>query len=136
MSVINMFVISGNTTSEPTLAYLPDGTPTINFSVAQNTYRKGAGDTYTEYTQFIRVSAISQSAERIARMSIQKGEFVVVEGAIRVKETTGADGKKTSTIFLNANNVDRRKRASQQDSTAQQPVVDEPTEEVTDDAPF
>lgn len=134
MSVINLFVVSGNVTRDAVDAFTPGGVPIVRFSIAQNTYRKNDSGGYDESVQYVELSAAGNAAERISKMSILKGEHVTATGSIKVVQTKGQDGKTSTSMYLNVDNVDRSARRSAPQGQA--PAQADRDDYDTEDAPF
>ena len=80
--------IVGNLGRDPELRYLPNGTPTVNLSVAtNNTYTNQKGEQVKETTWW-RVSVFGKQAEACSQY-LTKGRQVLVEGRLRPDPNTG-----------------------------------------------
>lgn len=98
--------IHGNLTKDPELQTFPDGTPHVNFTVA-NTPRR-----YDRQTQqwkdgeatFFNVKATGQLAANMAR-SLSKGARVIIEGTIAQRAFQGQDGQQHRTMEITATDI-------------------------------
>jgi single-strand DNA-binding protein len=103
--------IVGNLGRDPELRYLPNGTPTVNLSVAtNNTYTNQKGEQVKETTWW-RVSVFGKQAESCSQY-LTKGRQVLVEGRLRPDPTTGGpriytrqDGTSGASFDLTAQSV-------------------------------
>lgn len=139
MSVINSFFVSGNVTRDAAESFTPGGLHMVRFSIAQNSYRKNeTGEGYTESVQYLDLSAIGKTADYLAKLGIQKGDHIVARGNIKAKQTQGPDGKTTTALYLNVEEVDRsQKRAATQERQPTEQAESRYDEaEETEDAPF
>lgn len=98
--------IHGNLTKDPELQTFPDGTPYVNFTVA-NTPRR-----YDRQTQqwkdseatFFNVKATGQLAANMAH-SLTKGSRVIIEGTIAQRAFQGQDGQPHRTMEITATDI-------------------------------
>lgn len=103
--------IVGNLGRDPELRYLPNGTPTVNLSVAtNNSYTNQKGEQVKETTWW-RVSVFGKQAE-VCSQYLTKGRQVLVEGRLRPDPTTGGpriytrqDGTSGASFDLTAQSV-------------------------------
>jgi single-strand DNA-binding protein len=103
-SLKKIFII-GNLGSDPVMRYTQDGTPVASFNVAVNERpRRGqgpeggqGGQQAEETTTWFRVSAWRRQAE-IANDLLKKGTSVFVSGSLTVREFTGNDGVKRTSL--------------------------------------
>jgi single-strand DNA-binding protein len=103
MSDINVTVHSGRLATEPELIYLPSG-------VAKARFRLAVGKTFTkdgekhERTVFIEVNAWRSTAE-FAKKYLVKGGRIIVKGELGERSWDGADGKKHTIHFIDAQDI-------------------------------
>jgi single-stranded DNA-binding protein len=79
-------IIVGNLGGDPTMRYLPDGTPVTNFSVAVNRRWNNADGTPGEETIWFRCTAWRKTAE-VVNQYLAKGRQVLVEGRLNSAPT-------------------------------------------------
>jgi single-strand DNA-binding protein len=87
---LNKVFIIGNLGSDPNIRYLPSGKPTASFRVAANRRYKIEGQVKEE-TEWFSVVAYGRLAE-ICSEYLRKGRPVFVEGRIKTRNWTDADG--------------------------------------------
>jgi len=98
-------VLQGNLTADPELRYLPNGSPVVNFTVADtDRYRDGKGQWVDGSTVFMPVRCFGPSAEHIAE-ACSRGTSVVVTGRLSTRSWEDDKGGKHSRIECNADNV-------------------------------
>lgn len=86
------------------MRYTPNGNPVTTFSVAVNrVYNTQDGERHEE-TEWFRVVAWNQLAER-CNQYLSKGQKVYVDGRIRTDRWEGRDGTPRTTIEIVAQNV-------------------------------
>ncbi len=120
---LNKCMIIGNLGRDPELRYTAGGQAVSQFSVAVNrNYRDPQGE-WQEDTEWFRVVAWGQLAERTAEY-LRKGRKVYVEGRLQTRQWEGQDGQKRYTTELIANTVtplDQRPREEAEPGAEQQP---------------
>jgi len=79
-------IVIGNAGTDAELRYIPNGTPVVSFSVADN-QRQRNGDQILTQTTWFRVVVWGKLAE-IAK-SIRKGDKIYVEGELMADPKTG-----------------------------------------------
>lgn len=97
---MNIVIIKGNTTRDPEMRYLPNGTPVCQFGVAVNRKWKSESGELKEEVSFFDVEAWSRNAENVAQY-FGKGSPIIVTG--RLKQETWDDkqtGQKRSKIKI------------------------------------
>lgn len=104
MPSIAKISIVGHVGGEPEQRYTPNGTAVSQFSVAVNAGRKQADGSYSEETDWFRVTAFGALAERVLK-TVQKGAVVLVDGRFRSENWTGKDGQPRTSLTVTANDV-------------------------------
>src|SRR3712207_2394241 len=82
----------------------------VQFSIATNHRFQDQGGEWQEQTEWFRVIAWNQLAERVMER-IQKGSQAYVEGRLQTRVWTGNDGKERKEVEIVANSIlslDRR----------------------------
>lgn len=101
---LNRMTAIGNLGSDPEMRYTPNGNPVTTFNVAVNrTYNTQDGERHEE-TEWFRVVAWNQLAER-CNQYLSKGQKVYVDGRLRTDRWEGRDGTPRTTIEIVAQNV-------------------------------
>lgn len=101
----NITVI-GNLTDDPELKFTPSGAAVANFTVASTprTFDKQTNEWKDGTALFIRCSVWRQMAENVAE-SLQKGQHVMVHGALNVRNYERQDGSKGTSVEMNVYEV-------------------------------
>jgi single-strand DNA-binding protein len=108
---LNKVMIIGNLGRDPEMRYTPSGQAVTQFTVAVNRSYKGQDGSWQEETEWFRVVAWAQLAERSAE-NLRKGMKVYVEGRLQTRQWEDQQGQKRYTTELVANqitNLDRRR---------------------------
>ncbi|HEU4572615.1 MAG TPA: single-stranded DNA-binding protein [Candidatus Limnocylindrales bacterium] len=101
---LNKAMIIGNLGRDPEMRYTPSGQAVTQFTVAVNrNYRDQQGE-WQEETEWFRVVAWAQLAERTAEY-LRKGRKVYVEGRLQTRSWEDQNGQKRYTTELIANTV-------------------------------
>lgn len=109
--------ITGNTTADPELRFIPSGQAVLNFNLAEN-HRKKQGDQWQDDgTTFYRVSVWGKQAETLAD-HLTKGSRVLVSGRFRGGEFTSKQGEQVKTYEVTANHVGVVPKAERMDRYA------------------
>ena len=110
MASVNKIIVVGNVGRDPELRYTANGKSMVQFSIATNhNYQNQSGE-WQEQTEWFRVIAWNQLAERVMER-IQKGSQAYVEGRLQTRTWTGNDGKERKDVEIIANQIlalDRR----------------------------
>jgi single-strand DNA-binding protein len=101
-----IITVVGNLTDDPELKFTPSGAAVANFTVASTprTYDRQTNEWKDGDALFLRCAAWRQLAENVAE-SLQKGQRVVVTGALRVRQFERQDGSKGTSVELNVDEV-------------------------------
>lgn len=102
MSDINSVVFGGRLTADAKVAYLPNGTPKGEFSVAVNRSVK-VGEEWQNDPSFLDVVLFGKRAEKL---KLAKGAKVVVVGALRQDRWKDNNGQNRSRIYIVADSVE------------------------------
>ena len=103
MSMAKVFII-GNVGRDPEQRYTQSGDPISTFSVAVNNRRRNPDGSFTDETEWFRVSASRRLAE-IAQQYVTKGRQIFVEGRLRLDRWTGQDGQPRTTLDVFATDL-------------------------------
>ena len=101
-----IITVIGNLTDDPELKFTPSGAAVANFTVASTprTFDKQTNEWKDGDALFLRCAAWRQLAENVAE-SLQKGQRVVVTGALRVRQYERQDGSKGTSVEMNVDEV-------------------------------
>ena len=109
MASVNKIIVIGNVGRDPELRYTANGKSMVQFSLATNhNYQRPDGE-WEEQTEWFRVIAWNQLAERVMER-IQKGSQAYVEGRLQTRTWTGQDGKERKEVEIIANQILRLDR--------------------------
>src|SRR5687767_12694637 len=96
--------IIGNVGREPEQRYTQQGTQIATFSVAVNNRRRNPDGSFSEETEWYRVTAFGRLAD-VCLQYVQKGSQVFVDGRLRMDRWTGQDGQPRYTLDVVASDV-------------------------------
>ncbi len=97
-----VLTVVGNLTDDPELKFTPSGAAVANFTVASTprTFDKQTNEWKDGTALFIRCSVWRQVAENVAE-SLQKGQQVIVHGALNIRNYERQDGSKGTSVEMN-----------------------------------
>jgi single-strand DNA-binding protein len=101
---LNKAMIIGNLGRDPEMRYTPSGQAVTQFTVAVNRNYRDTNGEWQEETEWFRVVAWAQLAERTAEY-LRKGRKVYVEGRLQTRTWEDQNGQKRYTTELIANTV-------------------------------
>jgi single-strand DNA-binding protein len=101
-----VITVIGNLTDDPELKFTPSGAPVANFTVASTprTFDRQTNEWKDGTPLFIRCSVWRQIAENVAE-SLQKGQQVIVHGALNIRNYERQDGSKGTSVEMNVYEV-------------------------------
>jgi single-strand DNA-binding protein len=101
-----VITVIGNLTDDPELKFTPSGAAVANFTVASTprTFDRQTNDWKDGDALFIRCAAWRQLAENCAE-SLQKGQRVIVTGALRIRNFERQDGSKGTSVEINVDEI-------------------------------
>ena len=108
MYTMNQLTIIGFTGSDADAHYTPSGTLVTTLSVATKESWKDADGNWQSRTDWHRVVSFSKLAEYTR--TLQKGSYVMVQGAIRTREYE-RDGVKHRVVEVRADTIGKLDRA-------------------------
>ena len=104
MAGLNKIMVIGNLGADPEMRYTPNGNPVTSFSIATNrTWTSGDGERKEE-TEWFRVVAWNQLAERVNQF-LSKGKRAYVEGRLKSSQFEGQDGQIRHTNEITENQI-------------------------------
>ncbi len=101
---LNKCMIIGNLGRDPEMRYTPSGQAVTQFTVAVNRNYRDSNNEWQEETEWFRVVAWAQLAERTAEY-LRKGRKVYVEGRLQTRQWEDREGQKRYTTELVAQTV-------------------------------
>lgn len=101
-----VLTVIGNLTDDPELTFTPSGAAVANFTVASTprTLDRQTNEWKDGNPLFIRCSVWRQVAENVAE-SLQKGQQVIVHGALNIRNYERKDGSKGTSVEMNVYEV-------------------------------
>ena len=139
---VNKVILIGRLGQDPELKYTPSGAALLTLSVATNTSYKGQDGNYVEQTEWNRVVAWRNLAERIAKYA-KKGNRLYVEGRLTTRSWDDQNGAKhymTEVVADQIQLLESRSDGSGAPTSSPPPPADthvaEPSPEEGDDLPF
>ena len=113
-----IITVVGNLTDDPELKFTPSGAAVANFTVASTprTFDRQTNEWKDGDALFIRCAAWRQLAENVAE-SLQKGQRVIVTGALSIRNYERQDGSKGTSVEIN---VESRPLAALRDGQGHQ----------------
>ena len=104
MAGLNKIMVIGNLGADPEMRYTPNGNPVTSFSIATNRSWTSSDGERKEETEWFRVVAWNQLAER-ANQFLAKGRRAYVEGRLKSSQFEGQDGQVRHTNEIIANQI-------------------------------
>ena len=104
MPEINLVMIAGNLTKNPTLRQTRGGTPVANFSIASNRRFRNAENEWQEDVCYVGVVAWNRLAESCGE-KLRKGSAILVEGELQSKMWELPDGTTRTAVEIKARRV-------------------------------
>ena len=96
---INRVLLSGRLTRDPDQRYAQDGTAVTSFSVAFNRHYRARDGSAAEHAGFVTVVTYQRLAE-VCGQYLKKGNAVLVEGRLQMREWTTPQGHKVSRLEI------------------------------------
>lgn len=125
MPEVNVVMIVGNLTNDPSFRQTSNGTPVANFSIASNRRFKDNNGNWRENVCYIGVVAWHKLAES-CHESLQKGSAVLIDGEIQSRTWKNADGSSKNVVEIKARRIQFLNKRS---STFQSIIEDEDEDE-------
>lgn len=111
MASNNHVTLSGNLTADPTLHTAESGTARCSLRLAVSSREKTATG-YQNRPSYFDVTIFGASAEQVAE-NFAKGDKIAVEGRLRWRQWTAADGGKRQSVEIVADTIDPPTRTSE-----------------------
>jgi single-strand DNA-binding protein len=108
---VNRVILSGRLTRDPDRRYAADGTAVTSFALAFHRRYRGRDGKPAEQTGFVDVMAYQRLAE-VCGEYLRRGNAVLVEGRLQLREWGGEQGPKKSRLEIRAENVHFMERRS------------------------
>jgi len=104
MPEINMVMMAGNLTSDPSFRNTSNGTPVANFYIASNRRFRDNNGNWRENVCYIGVVAWHKLAES-CNDNLQKGSAVLIDGEIQSRTWKNADGSTKNVVEIKARRI-------------------------------
>lgn len=104
MPEINIVMIAGNLTSDPSFRQTSNGTPVANFFIAANRRFKDNNGNWRENVCYIGVVAWHKLAES-CHENLQKGSAVLIDGEIQSRTWKNPDGSSKNVVEIKARRI-------------------------------
>lgn len=104
MPDINMVMIAGNLTSDPSFRHTTNGTPVANFYIASNRRFKDNTGHWRENVCYIGIVAWYKLAES-CNQNLQKGSIVVIDGELQSRCWKNDDGTSKNVVEVKARRI-------------------------------
>lgn len=101
-----LITLVGNLTGDPELKFTQSGAAVANFTVASTprTFDRQTNEWKDGEALFVRCDAWRQLAENVAS-SLQKGQRVIVTGALKVRNYERQDGSKGTSVEMTVDEI-------------------------------
>ncbi|MFQ5627618.1 MAG: single-stranded DNA-binding protein [bacterium] len=128
MPEINIAMMAGNLTSDPSFRKTSNGTPVANFYIASNRRFKDNNGNWRENVCYIGVVAWHKLAESCYE-NLQKGSAVLIDGEIQSRTWKNADGSTKNVVEIKARRI---QFLNKRDSSYKDTIVEEEAYELID----
>jgi single-strand DNA-binding protein len=129
MPEVNVVMIAGNLTNDPSFRRTTNGTPVANFSIASNRRFKDNNGNWRENVCYIGVVAWHKLAES-CHESLQKGSAVLIDGEIQSRTWKNADGSSKNVVEIKARRI---QFLNKRNSSFQSIIEDDEENEISTD---
>jgi len=86
MSDLNRVFLTGRLVADPDIRYTPTGSEVAQFRIAVNrNFKQKDSEQWQEETFFVTIIAWNRLAEQVEK-NFKKGNFVLVEGSLRIRD--------------------------------------------------
>jgi len=130
MSDLNRILLTGRLVADPDIRYTPSGSEVAQFRIAVNrNFKLKDSEQWQEETFFVTIIAWNRLAERVEK-NFKKGNFIFVEGSLRIREYEIDGAKKWATEIV-------ARSLKMLTGTSKEAETEEPTDENTEpNVPF
>jgi single-strand DNA-binding protein len=136
MASLNNVQLIGNIGRDPELRYMPDGTPTVQVSIATSeTWKDRATGEQKESTEWHRVVFYQGLAEVVGKY-LKKGSKLYVQGKLKTRKYTDKDGVEKYVTEIRAGELimlDGKRKEDQSPAEGTPHQAEDPSD---DDIPF
>lgn len=102
-SDLNRIFLTGRLTADPDVKYTPSGSEVAQFTLAVNrSYKTKDSDEWKEESFFVRTISWGKLAEKVEK-NFKKGDLVLVEGRLNIRNYEVDGVKKWSTEIIASN---------------------------------
>ena len=115
MPSLNKVTIIGHLGRDPEIKHMQNNTAVANFSVATSeSWKDKSSGEWQEKTEWHRVVAWRQAADKVERLNLRKGSLVYVEGKLETRKYTDQNGVEKYSTEIVANwimGLDKKEKA-------------------------
>ena len=116
MPDVNMVMIAGNLTSDPSFRRTTNGTPVANFYIASNRRFKDNTGQWRENVCYVGIVAWYKLAES-CHQNLQKGSAVLIDGELQSRAWKNEDGSSKNVVELKARRIQFLNKRKSDDSS-------------------
>lgn len=139
MPSLNKVTIIGHLGRDPEIKHMQNNTAVANFSVATSeSWKDKSSGEWQEKTEWHRVVAWRQAADKVERLNLRKGSLVYVEGKLETRKYTDQNGVEKYSTEIVANwimGLDKKEKAEPKAEQASMPMPGGDSS-IDDDLPF
>lgn len=114
MPDVNMVMIAGNLTSDPSFRRTTNGTPVANFYIASNRRFKDNTGQWRENVCYVGIVAWYKLAES-CHQNLQKGSAVLIDGELQSRAWKNEDGTTKNVVEIKARRIQFLNKRSSDD---------------------
>ena len=116
MPSLNKVTIIGHLGRDPEIKHMQNNTAVANFSVATSeSWKDKSSGEWQEKTEWHRVVAWRQAADKVERLNLRKGSLVYVEGKLETRKWTdkesGVEKYSTEIVAYTIMGLDKKEKA-------------------------
>ncbi len=104
MPDVNIVMVAGNLTSDPSFRHTTNGTPVANFYVASNRRFKDNTGQWRENVCYVGVVAWYKLAES-CHQNLEKGSAVLIDGELQSRAWKNEDGSSKNVVEIKARRI-------------------------------
>ena len=123
MPDVNMVMIAGNLTSDPSFRHTTNGTPVANFYIASNRRFKDNTGQWRENVCYVGIVAWYKLAES-CHQNLQKGSAVLIDGELQSRAWKNEDGSSKNVVEIKARRIQFLNKRKNDDNVADEKFDD------------
>lgn len=121
MPDVNMVMIAGNLTSDPSFRHTTNGTPVANFYIASNRRFKDNTGQWRENVCYVGIVAWYKLAES-CHQNLQKGSAVLIDGELQSRAWKNEDGSSKNVVEIKARRIQFLNKRKNDDDSANEKI--------------